>query len=181
MPKPPPSCAWALWASTCRTAPCIGRRRAMREEDGLGPSTTEKEAEPVSHTVRLLNTGASTNRRARVTLRGLMAALLIGCRCFIGLAHHRDERERRRKKGAHNGATVACRRPAARFSRCGVVKRKRKEGNEHQGSGSKPTAVLFSRESRTVVRSELTVVVVRAKLRPMWARNTVGQDVIQIS
>jgi hypothetical protein len=90
----------------------------------------EKEAEPVSHTAKPLNAGASTNRWARVTLRGLTAALLIGCRCCTGLAHHREEQERRRKKGAHNGATVACRIPAARFSRCGVVKRKRKEGNE---------------------------------------------------
>jgi hypothetical protein len=44
-----------------------------------------------------------------------------------------------------------------------------------------PVPVLFSRESRTAVRSELTVVVVRAKSRPMWARNTADQDVIQIS
>jgi hypothetical protein len=41
--------------------------------------------------------------------------------------------------------------------------------------------VLFSQESRTVIRSELTDVVVQAKSRPMWARNTAGQDVIQIS
>jgi hypothetical protein len=34
----------------------------VREEDGLGPSTTDKEVEPVSHTVMPLNAGASTHR-----------------------------------------------------------------------------------------------------------------------
>jgi hypothetical protein len=32
------------------------------EEDGLGPSTADKEVEPVSHTVMPLNAGASTHR-----------------------------------------------------------------------------------------------------------------------
>jgi hypothetical protein len=45
------------------------------EEDGLGPSMGDKEAEPVSHTVMPLNAGASTHRWARATLRGLAAAL----------------------------------------------------------------------------------------------------------
>jgi hypothetical protein len=45
------------------------------EEDGLGLSTAEKEAEPVSHTVMLLNAGASTHRWERATLRGLAAVL----------------------------------------------------------------------------------------------------------
>jgi hypothetical protein len=45
------------------------------EEDGLRLSTAEKEAEPVTHTVMPLNVGASTHRWARVTLRGLTAAL----------------------------------------------------------------------------------------------------------
>jgi hypothetical protein len=33
----------------------------MWEEDGLGLSTAEKEAKPVSHTVMPLNAGASTH------------------------------------------------------------------------------------------------------------------------
>jgi hypothetical protein len=47
----------------------------VQEEDGLGPSTAYKEAEPVSHIVMPLNTGVSTDRWARATLRGLTAAL----------------------------------------------------------------------------------------------------------
>jgi hypothetical protein len=45
------------------------------EEDGLGLSMAEKEAEPVSHTVMPVNASASTDRWARATLRGLAAAL----------------------------------------------------------------------------------------------------------
>jgi hypothetical protein len=72
----------------------------MQEEDGFGPSTTEKEAEPVSHTVKPLNAGASTHRWVRAMLRGLTVTLLVGCQCFTGLAWRRDEQERRRKGGS---------------------------------------------------------------------------------
>jgi hypothetical protein len=58
----------------------------VREEDGLRPLTIEKEAEPVSHTVKPLNAGASTHWWVCATLRGLMAALLVGCQCFTNLA-----------------------------------------------------------------------------------------------
>jgi hypothetical protein len=88
-----------------------------------------RRAELVSHTMKPLNAGASTHRWARVTLRGLTVALLVGCRSFSDLARGREERERR-EKGAHNGATVAHRRLDARFYHCGAVKRKRKEENE---------------------------------------------------
>jgi hypothetical protein len=47
----------------------------VREEDGLGPSTVDKEDEPVSHTVMPLNAGAFTHRWACTTVRGLTAAL----------------------------------------------------------------------------------------------------------
>jgi hypothetical protein len=50
--------------------------------------------------VKLLNADASTHRWARATLRGLTAALLVGRRCFTGLARRREERERRRKRGS---------------------------------------------------------------------------------
>jgi hypothetical protein len=57
------------------------------EEDGLRLSTAEKEAKPVSHTVMLLNAGASTHRWARATLRGLAAVL---ARCG---AREREEKQ----------------------------------------------------------------------------------------
>jgi hypothetical protein len=66
----------------------------MWEEDGLGLSTAEKEAEPVSHTVMPLNAGASTHRWARATLRGLTAALarrLLALACSVRCARERRE------------------------------------------------------------------------------------------
>jgi hypothetical protein len=44
--------------------------------------------------VKPLNVGTSTHRWARATLRGLTAALLVGCRSFTGLAWRREEKKK---------------------------------------------------------------------------------------
>jgi hypothetical protein len=68
---------------------------AVREEDGLGPSTADKEVEPVSHTVMPLNAGASTHRWAHATLRGLMAALARRLSVLACSVRHREEKRGR--------------------------------------------------------------------------------------
>jgi hypothetical protein len=68
---------------------------AVREEDGLRPSTADKEAEPVSHTVMPLNAVASSHRWARTTLRGIAAVLARRLSVLACSVRRREEKHER--------------------------------------------------------------------------------------
>jgi hypothetical protein len=134
-----------------------------------------------------LNGGASTHRWACALLKRLTAALLTSYRRFT--RSHAEQRRPRKEK--RKGLTVALSSRGRRhlgLARCaavGVSSHRLRRGvkiMERKNGARVPepacAEVLFSWESRTAVRSELTAIVVQAKSWPMWARNTAGQDVI---
>jgi hypothetical protein len=135
----------------------------VREEDGLRPSTAEKEAEPVSHTVMPLNVGASTHRWARAMLRGLAATLARRLPVLTCSVQSREDRERRRGRGSRwrclledavTSGLLAVR-PSV-FSSCWL---RRGVKNVERLNGARVpepmcAEVLFSQESCTAVRSE---------------------------